>query len=99
MTTAKNARVCIISFSAFRPTLVASSPDFYKRKTVVRTKLLHEKGNGSKLKTSFYLPNPRKNFIVQYRDVEHYSDSLTHKIEIAAKSIPVSTDNPKRYRK
>jgi len=32
MAPAKNARVCIISFSAFKPTFVTNSPDLFKKK-------------------------------------------------------------------
>jgi hypothetical protein len=55
MAPAKNARVCIISFSAFSPTLVTNSPDFcIKISSSHKPKHLHREIDGSK---GFVLPS------------------------------------------
>jgi long-subunit acyl-CoA synthetase (AMP-forming) len=41
MAPAKKARVCIVSFSTFKPTLVTNVPDFYKKKyDVIKTETI-----------------------------------------------------------
>jgi hypothetical protein len=81
MAPAKNARVCIVSFSTFRPTLVTNVPDFYKKKYDKS----HNQVDGTKRFVLYYLPKPGKNFIVQYCDIHHNCSSLMDKMETTAR--------------